>query len=49
MAGFCGHGNESSGAQNTGNLLTSRGKFNFLSKVLLHGDLIIHEPLAYSI
>jgi hypothetical protein len=26
-----------------GNLLTSRGKLNFSSKVLLHGDLIIHE------
>jgi len=29
--------------QNAGNFLTSRGKFNFSSKVLLHGDLIIHE------
>jgi hypothetical protein len=28
--------------QNAGNL-TSRGKFNFPSKVLLHGDLIAHE------
>jgi phenylalanine-4-hydroxylase len=29
--------------QNAGNFLTSTGKFNFSSKVLLHRDLIIRE------